>query len=774
MSPRLTSPAPPFLRSSTVISWLAPTKERSTTSASPMTCSSMISAVVMPFLKTCSGESMWAPVCRLWFTLETCQKPGPRRWGVTSSFMLVEGGLKVFSSTVTDRSMKRLMRGSFREVGDGAGGPGQLHDVEPGVGPVRQVDEAAVVHVHVVGLDRGLAARRAARDLDAALVRLGSNRRNIEASRGRMERVAHVHRPHPRVEVRDERQAAVVDRAERLVARVGAEAPAAAAEVAGGIRHLEGGHRERGALGGDVHHERELADLLALVAERLGDQQHEVARAARHARRPVRHRDAQDREAGVPTPGRGHVEPADLGIEQVLGGRREAVGSLGIAREELLAVDDLEHALGPGAVREVDAVPQRDGPVHALRCGAGGAGLLPGQPEVADEARLRRIAQVVDLGHAVGAPAGRRAVRDQVGDAGVALPPVLVRALEAVEHRDEPGRLRGIGHVPDLVREVAERAQEIGLLLLRARQRLAVADPHHGRPARLRLALRAWDVMQVARVLRVRDVQDGRAVQLLLAGERVHPLATVVTDVGDPARALVVDDRLVGRAGLEVVRADQAHVALLLGRGGGCAREQTAQHERGAPAASRAHGVVSVDIDAPPWVTRCGMKAGPKPTRGSAGRSIANPGGHFAETAAKERAGARRGGYNRGMAANPTPTLRLINGIGNLLGAIVAFLYFRVVDNTATDSASRVGLHEIVYSIIVFAALVAIGQWYGSRWMAPVTRAGAGEPLSPSEAALARRRALIFPFFLAGLTFLGWVMAGLIYGLVMPLMMGRE
>jgi adenylate cyclase len=168
------------------------------------------------------------------------------------------------------------------------------------------------------------------------------------------------------------------------------------------------------------------------------------------------------------------------------------------------------------------------------------------------------------------------------------------------------------------------------------------------------------------------------------------------------------------------------------------------------------------------------MKAGPKPTRGSAGRSIANPGGHFAETAAEERAGARRGGYNRGMAANPTPTLRLINGIGNLLGAIVAFLYFRVVDNTATDSASRVGLHEIVYSIIVFAALVAIGQWYGSRWMAPVTRAGAGEPLSPSEAALARRRALIFPFFLAGLTFLGWVMAGLIYGLVMPLMMGRE
>src|SRR5260370_35412376 len=130
---------------------------------------------------------MWAPVCRLWFTLETCQKPGPRRWGVTSSFMLVEGGLKVFSSTVTDRSTKRLMRGSFREVGDGAGRPGQLHDVEPGGGPVRQVDEAAVVHVHVVGLDRGLAAGRAARGLDAPLVRRRGDRREVEAGVGRVE-----------------------------------------------------------------------------------------------------------------------------------------------------------------------------------------------------------------------------------------------------------------------------------------------------------------------------------------------------------------------------------------------------------------------------------------------------------------------------------------------------------------------------------------------------------------------------------------------------------
>jgi len=122
---------------------------------------------------------------------------------------------------------------------------------------------------------------------------------------------------------------------------------------------------------------------------------------------------------------------------------------------------------------------------------------------------------------------------------------------------------------------------------------------------------------------------------------------------------------------------------------------------------------------------------------------------------------------------NPAPVLRLINAIGNLLGAIVAFLYFRVVDNAA-DGASRVNLQEIVYSIVIFAVLVGVGQWYSSRWMAPIARAGSGEPLSPTELALVRRRALLFPYFLGGLTFAGWVMAGLVYGIALPLMMGRE
>ena len=48
---------------------------------------------------------MWAPVCKLWYTLVTCQKPGPRSWGVNSTGMFVEGVLIVPAPTVTERSI---------------------------------------------------------------------------------------------------------------------------------------------------------------------------------------------------------------------------------------------------------------------------------------------------------------------------------------------------------------------------------------------------------------------------------------------------------------------------------------------------------------------------------------------------------------------------------------------------------------------------------------------------------------------------------------------
>ena len=114
-------------------------------------------------------------------------------------------------------------------------------------------------------------------------------------------------------------------------------------------------------------------------------------------------------------------------------------------------------------------------------------------------------------------------------------------------------------------------------------------------------------------------------------------------------------------------------------------------------------------------------ESGPKPTRGSAGRSIANPGGHVRKR--------RDAVYNRGM-TEPRGTGRitfLVNVAGNFLGAAVAFLYFRMVDPHAA-ALPRVSLHEVVHPLLVFVALVVLGNWLNNRWVAPINRATQGQP----------------------------------------------
>ena len=126
--------------------------------------------------------------------------------------------------------------------------------------------------------------------------------------------------------------------------------------------------------------------------------------------------------------------------------------------------------------------------------------------------------------------------------------------------------------------------------------------------------------------------------------------------------------------------------------------------------------------------------------------------------------------------AEPRGTARvtfLVNAAGNFLGAAVAFLYFRLVDQHAA-TLPRVSLHDLVHPLLVFAALLVVGNWLNHRWVAPINRATQGHPLSERDAALVRRRALLFPYVLAGVTFAGWVVAGLIWGFGMPYMMGRD
>src|SRR5688572_6597119 len=97
---------------------------------------------------------MWAPVCRLSRVLETCQKPGPRRWGVISTFRFVEGGLMVASFTVTDRSMWR------RGMGTASSLQGQR---DRAVALGREVGGQRHLH-HLAGLLRGHQERPAEGD----------------------------------------------------------------------------------------------------------------------------------------------------------------------------------------------------------------------------------------------------------------------------------------------------------------------------------------------------------------------------------------------------------------------------------------------------------------------------------------------------------------------------------------------------------------------------------------------------------------------------------
>ncbi|OIQ66690.1 hypothetical protein GALL_517380 [mine drainage metagenome] len=130
------------------------------------------------------------------------------------------------------------------------------------------------------------------------------------------------------------------------------------------------------------------------------------------------------------------------------------------------------------------------------------------------------------------------------------------------------------------MRLAAESAQHIDRIGIALGQGLAVANAHHLRAAAFVFSFLSGNVMQIFRMRGIGDVDDRGAVRLGLAGhwiDRVGNLVgpAVMSDIGDPAVALVMNGRLIGAAGLQVVVAHQFHVGgfgrspdhLLLGKG---------------------------------------------------------------------------------------------------------------------------------------------------------------------------------------------------------------
>jgi adenylate cyclase len=98
----------------------------------------------------------------------------------------------------------------------------------------------------------------------------------------------------------------------------------------------------------------------------------------------------------------------------------------------------------------------------------------------------------------------------------------------------------------------------------------------------------------------------------------------------------------------------------------------------------------------------------------------------------------------------------------NLVGALITFAYFRFVDYRALEYTPVPSAGEILYFAGVFAALIAIGVAVGIVWNRPLQ--GPMPPPRGPAGDLMRLRAVQLPYFVAGVTLLGWILAGGLWG----------
>jgi adenylate cyclase len=106
-------------------------------------------------------------------------------------------------------------------------------------------------------------------------------------------------------------------------------------------------------------------------------------------------------------------------------------------------------------------------------------------------------------------------------------------------------------------------------------------------------------------------------------------------------------------------------------------------------------------------------------------------------------------------------------GFGNLFGAVITFSYFTFFDAAEhTDTVTSTGEH-VAFFMLAYPLLAAIGIWLSGRWRVPYLE----ESPDLSDPSV-RRRALALPFILAGVTALGWCLAGVVWGIVWPALRG--
>src|SRR2546422_276342 len=107
--------------------------------------------------------------------------------------------------------------------------------------------------------------------------------------------------------------------------------------------------------------------------------------------------------------------------------------------------------------------------------------------------------------------------------------------------------------------------------------------------------------------------------------------------------------------------------------------------------------------------------------------------------------------------------------LGNLLGALLTWFYFTFIDYPATvGPAQMLGL-DLLYFIVGFSLISGVGVAWGIRWARPLRDRGTAAGVDP---AIVRRRAILLPFVYTAITLCGWVLAGIIWGVLQPTLFG--
>ena len=104
----------------------------------------------------------------------------------------------------------------------------------------------------------------------------------------------------------------------------------------------------------------------------------------------------------------------------------------------------------------------------------------------------------------------------------------------------------------------------------------------------------------------------------------------------------------------------------------------------------------------------------------------------------------------------------------NFAGAVLSFAYFRAIDPSANSGAPPVRGSELGVFMLVFVLIFGAGRIVSRRWMQPVMGT-LGAPPASAAGDVARRRALLMPAFVAATSWLGWVLGGLAWGVLLPL-----